>query len=71
MGSIMGLNPKKLDFHPSADPYLILSENKILELVIYTSAAFFTVSTEVRLRETDESTQYMNESMKFLRMHSN
>jgi hypothetical protein len=45
IGTIMALNPAKMDFKPNFDTFLLLSSNKILELVIYTSVAYFTVAT--------------------------
>ena len=71
MGAIMSLSPKSMDEAPSTDPYFILSNNNIVELVVYASAAFFTLSTEIRLRETEDGRQYMNDSMKYPRMNSN
>ena len=41
----MVLNPKKLNFKPNLDTYYLLSANKILELVVYTTVALFTVAT--------------------------
>ena len=71
MGTIMGLNPKEFDSYPNNDPFYILSENKILELVIFTSAAFFTVSTEIRLRETEDGLHFAHDTIKHLRMKNN
>ena len=67
----MTLQPLKMQYVPNLDTFYLLSNNRILELVLYTSVAYFTVATEIRFKELEDDSKCLNPSEKYLRMNDN
>ena len=45
IGTIMTLKAKQMKFNLNTDTYYLLSSQKILELVLYSSVCYFTIAT--------------------------
>lgn len=60
MGAIMALSHKNFCYEPNLDPFFLLSENNLLQLIVLTSAAYFTISTELRLEEQSKERNGVN-----------
>lgn len=56
----MVMNEKHFTFEPNLDPFYLLSENSLFELIFMASAVYFTVSTELRLEDDSETQERLN-----------
>ena len=53
----------------NTDTYYLLSYQKILELVLYSSACYFTIATETRFSEFDEDLDSLKIIEKYKKLH--
>lgn len=67
----MTLQPIKMQYIPNLDTFYLLSNNKILELILYTSVAYFTLATEIRFKELEDDCKWLSPSEKYIKMNDN
>ena len=54
IGTLMGLEMKKMTLNLRFDKYFLLSEERLLEMILYVSVCYFTLGTETRFDELDD-----------------